>query len=82
MEKYICTDSKPYLILDENLEIVKEVRYTGEYQHLTRVTKGKFKAQLHFKTEQLANGYIALLDDIPMDALQSACKSVKPDEWK
>lgn len=82
MEKYICTDQKPILILNENLEVVKEVKYTGEYKHLIRVTKSKIIAKLHSETEQLTNGYIALLDDIPKEALESACNSVKPQNWK
>lgn len=81
MEKYLYCANEGNFILDENCEVIKQVKYTGEYQSLTKVTKDKFIAGMHRKTEQLNNGFIALLDDIPMEGLISACNSVKPKDW-
>lgn len=81
MEKYLYCCEEGNFILDENCDKIKQVKYTGEYQNLTKVTKDKFIAGMHRNTDQLSNGFIALLDDIPMEGLISACNSVKPKNW-
>lgn len=74
MRKYYCNENQK--IYDEQFNEIGSYKYTNEVEGLTRITKGKFRAELNFCDKKDTSGWYIITMDVPEDAMVAAAKKV------
>lgn len=78
MKRYFEIDTKK--IYDEDMKEVGTFNYTNEVKGLTKVVNittagGKMIRDLH-KHIKINDNYVAIIDELPLNALSSVCNSL------